>query len=58
MVPERQRRQLAQIRNSIVDPMAEIAVGFPPIMPKFPNMALAELEIISGFLAQQKGAQQ
>jgi len=52
------RLQLGQIRNSIVDPKAEIAEGFPPIMPQFPTMALAELEMIAGFLAQQTGAQQ
>ena len=52
------RLQLDQIRNSIVDPQAVIAEGFPPIMPPFPTMALAELELISGFLAQQTGAQQ
>ena len=51
------RLQLEQIRNSIVDPMAEIAEGFPPIMPQFPTMALAELEMIAGFLAQQTGVQ-
>ena len=51
------RLDLAQIRNSIVDPQAEIATGFPPIMPQFPNMALAELEMLAGFLAQQTGAQ-
>lgn len=51
------RLKLAQIRNSIVDPQAEIAAGFPPIMPNFPTMALAELEMISGFLAKQTGAQ-
>lgn len=51
------RLKLSQIRNSIVDPKAEIAEGFPPIMPQFPTMALAELEMLAGFLAKQTGAQ-
>ena len=51
------RLELAQIRNSIVDPKADIAAGYPPIMPQFPNMALAELELITSFLAQQTGTQ-
>ena len=51
------RLPLDQIRNSIVDPKAVIAEGFPPIMPNFPTMALAELEMISGFLASQTGDQ-
>lgn len=52
------RLQPHQIRNSIVEPGAEIAAGFPPIMPQFPNMALAELEILTTFLAAQTGAEQ
>jgi mono/diheme cytochrome c family protein len=51
------RLQLSQIRNSIVDPKAEIAAGYPPIMPEFPTMALAELEMVAGFLAQQTGTE-
>lgn len=31
------RLQLDQIRNSIVDPKAVIAAGYPPIMPTFPT---------------------
>ena len=52
-----QRLDTVQIRNSIIDPKAEIAQGFPPIMPEFPNMALAELELMVDFLAQQKDSQ-
>ena len=51
------RLSVAQIRTSIVDPKAEIADGFPPIMPEFPNMALAELNLVVQFLAQQDGQQ-
>ncbi len=51
------RLSLDQIRTSIVDPKAEIASGFPPIMPEFPNMALAELDLMVRFLAQQNGSQ-
>ena len=43
--------------TAIIDPKAEIAQGFPPIMPEFPNMALAELELMVEYLAQQKGSQ-
>lgn len=50
------RLKIDQIRASIVDPKAEIAKGFPPIMPEFPAMAVAELELIVRFLAQQTGA--
>ena len=49
------RLSLEQIRTSIVDPKAEISPGFPPIMPEFPNMALAELNLMVQFLAQQDG---
>lgn len=51
------RQNLTQIRNSIVDPQAEIAEGFPPIMPKFPIMTMAELEMLAVFLAKQVGDQ-
>ena len=51
------RLSVDQIRSSIVDPKAEIAPGFPPIMPEFPNMALAELNLVVQFLAQQDGKQ-
>ena len=51
------RMKVEQIRNSIVDPKAEIAKGFPPIMPDFPAMTITELELIVRFLATQKGAQ-
>ena len=51
------RLDAAQIRSSIIDPKAEIAEGFPPIMPEFPNMALAELELVVEYLMQQTGSQ-
>jgi cytochrome c oxidase subunit 2 len=51
------RLDAARIRSSIIDPKAEIAEGFPPIMPEFPNMALAELELVVEYLAQQTGSQ-
>lgn len=51
------RLDAVQIRSSIIDPGAEIAQGFPPIMPEFPNMALAELELVVEYLAQQTGSQ-
>lgn len=51
------RLKIEQIRTSIVDPKAEIAKGFPPIMPDFPAMTITELELIVRFLATQKGAQ-
>lgn len=51
------RLQPNQIRDSIVDPQAVVAEGFPPIMPPFPNMALAELELLTAFLAKQTGAE-
>lgn len=50
------RMKADQIRTSIVDPKAEIAKGFPPIMPDFPNMTVSELELIVRFLSQQTGA--
>ncbi|MDH3219880.1 MAG: cytochrome C [Gammaproteobacteria bacterium] len=46
-----------KIRSSIIDPKADIAPGFPPIMPEFPNMALAELELVVEFLSRQTGSQ-
>lgn len=52
-----QRLQPQQIRISIIDPKAEIAQGFPPIMPEFPNMAVAELEMVVQYLSQQTGSQ-
>lgn len=46
----------AQIRESILDPTAVIAVGFPPAMP--PNiadaMSVAELKLVVDFLVAQK----
>ena len=49
------RLKVDQIRNSIVDPKAEIAKGYPPIMPDFPAMTVSELEMIVRFLAKQTG---
>jgi mono/diheme cytochrome c family protein len=51
------RLKIEQIRNSIVDPKAEIAKGYPPIMPDFPAMTVTELEMIVRFLAKQTVAQ-
>jgi len=51
------RLKIDQIRNSIVDPKAEIAKGYPPIMPDFPAMTLSELEMIVQFLTKQTGTQ-
>ena len=51
------RLDAGRIRSSIIDPKAEIAPGFPPIMPEFPNMALAELELVVDYLSQQTGSQ-
>lgn len=49
------RQTIEQIRDSIINPNAIIAAGFPPIMPDFSdNMMLKELEIMVQFLAQQK----
>jgi len=50
------RLGVEQIRTSIVDPKADIAQGFPPIMPDFPHMTVTELNLLVSFLAQQKGA--
>jgi mono/diheme cytochrome c family protein len=49
------RLKIDQIRSSIIDPKAEIAKGFPPIMPDFPTMTITELELIVRFLAKQTG---
>ena len=51
------RLMIDQIRSSIVDLKAEIAKGFPPIMPEFPTMTITELEMIVRFLAKQTGTQ-
>ena len=51
------RLNVDQIRTSILDPKAEIAAGFPPIMPDFPTMTLTELNMVTQFLAQQTNAQ-
>lgn len=51
------RLEVEQIRTSIIDPKAEIATGFPPIMPEFPAMTLTELNMVTQFLAQQTGDQ-
>lgn len=40
------RRSAAQIRESIVDPAADIGAGFIVMMPEFPGMTIAELEMI------------
>lgn len=50
------RLKIDRIRTSIVDPKAEIASGFPPIMPIFPAMTIMELEMLVRFLVQQTGA--
>ena len=47
------RLKIDQIRSSIIDPKAVIAEGYPPIMPDFPAMTLAELDAIVRLLAQQ-----
>ena len=52
------RLQIDQIRASIIDPNAVVAAGFPPIMPKFPDMTITELEMVSRFLAEQTGGRQ
>ena len=49
------RLTVEQIRSSIIEPKAEIAPGFPPIMPEFPAMTLTELDLVTKFLAQQTG---
>lgn len=49
------RLKVDQIRKSIIDPKAEVARGYPPIMPDFPTMTITELEMLVGFLAKQTG---
>lgn len=46
-----------QIRESIIDPAAVIAKGYPPIMPPdfADKMTIRELEMIVDFLSNQKG---
>jgi len=51
------RLKIDQIRASIIDPKAEIAKGFPPVMPEFPTMTVTELETVVKFLAKQTAAQ-
>lgn len=51
------RLKIDQIRNSIIDPKAKIAKGYPPIMPDFPTMTITELEMIVQLLAKQTGTQ-
>ena len=50
------RLKIDQIRASIVDPKAEIAKGYPPIMPDFPTMTVTELEMLVRFLVKQTGS--
>lgn len=47
------RLTIDQIRVSIIDPKAEIASGYPPIMPEFPTMTIKELEMVVQFLVKQ-----
>ena len=51
------RLKIDEIRTSIIDPKAVIADGFPPIMPNFPAMTVAELEMVVQFLVKQTEAQ-
>ena len=51
------RLKIDEIRTSIIDPKAVIADGFPPIMPNFPAMTVAELEMVTQFLVKQTEAQ-
>lgn len=51
------RLNIDEIRTSIIDPKAVIANGFPPIMPNFPAMTVAELEMVAQFLVKQVEAQ-
>ncbi len=53
-----ERLKIDEIRTSIIDPKAVIADGFPPIMPNFPAMTVAELEMVAQFLVKQTEAQQ
>lgn len=50
------RQSIRQIRESIVKPGAIIDPGYVVRMPDFPNMTIAELEMIVDFLALQTGA--
>lgn len=52
------RLKLDDIRASIIEPNAVISEGFPPIMPRFPDMTITELEMVSRFLAEQTGGGQ
>ncbi len=48
-----QRLSLAEIRESIIAPKAEVAEGFPDIMPDYgARMSVGELEMISQYLFQ------
>lgn len=51
------RLSVDQIRQSILEPNAEIAQGFPPIMPAnlADQMMVKELQMIVTYLAAQKG---
>lgn len=49
------RQEADQIRDSIVDPGAVVGEGYLVVMPEFPNMTIAELEMIVEFLAMQTG---
>ncbi len=51
------RLKIEQIRVSIIDPKAEIASGYPPIMPEFPAMTIKELEMVVQFLVKQTETQ-
>jgi len=49
------RQSAAEIRASIVDPAAIIGDGFIVVMPEFPAMTIAELEVIVSFLTLAAG---
>jgi cytochrome c551/c552 len=51
------RSSREEIRQSIINPSAVIAEGFPPIMPAdfADKMRVKELELVVEFLAEQKG---
>ncbi|WP_456417964.1 c-type cytochrome [Thiolapillus sp.] len=51
------RLSKAQLRQSIVDPNAVVAEGFPPAMPSdfASKMTVSELEMIVNYLAEKKG---
>ena len=44
------RQSAAEIRDSIVDPAAVVGDGFIVMMPEFPDMTIAELEMIVAYL--------